>query len=378
MFIQFLLLNEFRIELVMNKMKNNLHNKFSRLLLKWDKEKNVRVMPWKNETDPYKIWLSEIILQQTRVEQGLAYYKNFVETFPDINKLAKSKDGKIMKLWEGLGYYSRCRNLISTARQISNEKKGIFPQSYEEIILLKGVGPYTAAAISSFAFNLPHAVLDGNVFRVLARVFGIETAIDSTIGKKEFTQLADLVLDKKNPGKHNQAIMDFGAVVCKPMAPLCNECIFKNQCIAYQANRIKELPFKEKKLIIKNRHFNFLVLNYKTQVLINQRKNKDIWQNLYEFPMIETSMDISKSMMSKTIIDSGILCNEEFEIENISPIIKQQLTHQLINGRFINIKLMKKSKQSEWKWVDIQKLNQFSFPKIIHKYFEFIQKLNDR
>jgi len=182
-------------------------SRFASLLLKWNKEKNDRQMPWKGEKDPYKIWLSEIILQQTRVEQGLSYYNAFIKTFPDVHKLAKAPDAKVFKLWEGLGYYTRCRNLLITARFISKEKKGVFPDSYETIKELKGIGPYTAAAISSFAFNLPHAVVDGNVFRVLARVFGIATPTDTTEGKKMFTALAEELLDRKQPGLYNQAIM---------------------------------------------------------------------------------------------------------------------------------------------------------------------------
>lgn len=185
--------------------KSAQKGQFSKLLLQWNKQKNKRQMPWKGEKDPYKIWLSEIILQQTRVEQGLGYYHRFVEVFPEIHKLAKATDSKVFKLWEGLGYYTRCRNLIATARYISKDLKGKFPGTYEEIKELKGIGPYTAAAISSFAFNLPHAVVDGNVFRVLSRVFGIVKPIDSTEGKKYFTQLANEILDKKSPGIYNQA-----------------------------------------------------------------------------------------------------------------------------------------------------------------------------
>ena len=202
-------------------------NVFSNRLLKWNREQNTRQMPWKGEKDPYKIWLSEIILQQTRVEQGLSYYNNFIKTFPDIHKLAKAKDSTIFKLWEGLGYYTRCRNLIATARYISKDLHGKFPNTYEDIKSLKGIGPYTAAAISSFAFSLPHAVVDGNVFRVLARIYGIDRPVDSTKGKNFFTALADKLLDINQPGLYNQAIMDFGAVVCKPALPQCTKCIFK-------------------------------------------------------------------------------------------------------------------------------------------------------
>lgn len=272
--------------------KNNrkeLRNRFAALLLKWNLEENTRQMPWKGEKDPYKIWLSEIILQQTRVEQGLSYYNKFIKTFPDVHRLAKTPDEKIFKLWEGLGYYARCRNLIATARFISKELKGKFPGDYENIKALKGIGPYTAAAISSFAFNLPHAVLDGNVFRVLARVFGIAAPIDSAQGKKIFTSLADELLDKKQSGLFNQAIMDFGAVVCKPAAPVCSTCVFKKHCFAFLNNKVDDLPVKEKKISIRKRWFYYLVMEHQKKIAIRKRTEKDIWQNLYEFPLIETT-----------------------------------------------------------------------------------------
>jgi A/G-specific adenine glycosylase len=214
--------------------KTGSNRSFTRLLLRWNRQKNKREMPWKGEKDPYKIWLSEIILQQTRVEQGIEYYHRFIQKYPDIRQLAKANDKRIFKLWEGLGYYSRCRNLISTARLISQDLDGRFPTTFDDIRQLRGVGPYTAAAISSFAFNLPHAVIDGNVSRVLARVFGIKKPVDSTEGKKIIVSLAGELLDKNEPGVYNQAIMDFGAVICKPLAPLCSNCIFKKICLALE------------------------------------------------------------------------------------------------------------------------------------------------
>ena len=248
-------------------------------------------MPWKGEKDPYKIWLSEIILQQTRVEQGLDYYHRFIQMFPDIRQLAKAKDALIFKLWEGLGYYSRCRNLIDTARFISKELDCRFPNSYQSIRELKGVGPYTAAAISSFAFNLPHAVVDGNVSRVLSRVFGIEKPVDSTEVKKYLSTLAEELLDKKQPGIYNQAIMDFGAVVCKPSIPLCSICPFNKTCFAFLNDKVKKLPVKSKRITIKERWFYYLVIEGENGVIIQQRKSKDIWNQLYEFPMIERKGD---------------------------------------------------------------------------------------
>lgn len=356
-----------------NQSKNNVGQKeqFSRLLLQWNKQKNRRQMPWKGEKDPYKIWLSEIILQQTRVEQGLGYYHRFIETFPQIQQLAQAPDSKVFKLWEGLGYYTRCRNLIATARYVSNDLKGQFPATYEEIKNLKGIGPYTAAAISSFAFNLPYAVVDGNVFRVLARVFGINKPIDSTEGKKYFTGLADELLDKKMPGAYNQAIMDFGAVVCKPIAPLCSECVFNKTCFAFLHNTINELPVKEKKISIRKRWFYYLIVEYENKIAIRQRITKDIWQQLYEFLVIETN----KEEESKKIIAQAEKLNwlqkKNYEVVSISPLFKQQLSHQLIAGQFIKIRLKKKVNHHEnVTWVTKKELKKFAFPKFINQYLD--------
>ncbi|MBP6214808.1 MAG: A/G-specific adenine glycosylase [Chitinophagaceae bacterium] len=338
-------------------------------LLRWNKEKNTRQMPWKGEKDPYKIWLSEIILQQTRVEQGLNYYNNFIKTFPDIHKLAKAADEKVFKLWEGLGYYTRCRNLLVTARYISKVLKGKFPDNYEDIRKLKGVGPYTAAAISSFAFNLPYAVVDGNVFRVLARIFGITVPIDSTDGKKYFATLADNLLDKKQPGFYNQAIMDFGAVVCKPVAPLCLNCGFKKFCSAFINNKINELPVKEKKISIKKRWFYYLVLEYKNEIAIRQRIEKDIWQDLYEFPLIETEKEIDKKNILKQAEKNKWVHKGNYELLAVSPLFKQQLSHQLIAGQFIKLKLKGKHDPAiNWIWVTKSRIGKFAFPRFINQY----------
>ena len=348
--------------------KSNKKN-FSSLLLKWNKEQNKRQMPWKGEKDPYKIWLSEIILQQTRVEQGLRYYYNFIQIFPDVHKLAKTADKKIFKLWEGLGYYTRCKNLIVTARYISKEKKGEFPDNYEEIKTLKGIGPYTAAAIASFAFNLPYAVVDGNVFRVLSRIFGIDESIDSTKGKIHFTELANELLDKKQPGLYNQAIMDFGAVVCKPVSPLCNTCIFKKNCSAFLDNRVNELPVKEKKISIKKRWFYYLVIEYKNEMIIHQRIDKDIWQQLFEFPLIETGAAQGHKKILKQAEKNGWMQPGQYEIISVSPLFKQQLSHQLIAGQFIKLKLKWKTKlKKDWFWLSKDQLSKYAFPKFINQY----------
>jgi A/G-specific adenine glycosylase len=346
---------------------------FSRNLLRWNREKNFRQMPWKNEKDPYKIWLSEIILQQTRVEQGLSYYNKFVKTFPDVHKLAKAPGDSILKLWEGLGYYSRCRNLVITAKYISKELNGEFPDTYEKIKALKGIGPYTAAAISSFAFNLPHAVLDGNVFRVLARIFGIYTPSDSSEGKKQFTALSNELLDKKQPGVYNQAIMDFGAMICKPV-PLCNQCVFRNRCFAFLNNKINELPVKEKKMQVRRRWFYYLVVQYDNKTAIRQRTGKDIWQQLYEYPLIEATKEQDAQATLSQAEKKGILKNRSYETISISPVHKQQLSHQLIIGQFIEIKLKKppgsmtKASLANWLWLTSNELKKYPFPGFINQY----------
>lgn len=332
-------------------------------------------MPWKGEKDPYKIWLSEIILQQTRVEQGLEYYHRFIDRFPDVHQLAKAKDQIIFKLWEGLGYYTRCRNLIAAARYISNELKGKFPSTYEEINALKGVGPYTASAISSFAFNLPYAVVDGNVFRVLSRVFGIAKPIDSTDGKKYFTLLANELLDRQQPGIYNQAIMDFGAVVCKPAIPLCSTCVFNKACFAFLNKKVNELPVKEKRISIKKRWFYYLVIEQEKEVAIRQRTGKDIWNQLYEFPMMEKQTETSIEAILREAEKSGWLPKKKYQMVAISPLFKQQLSHQLIAGQFIKIQLQKSDMaKTGMLWVKAHQLKKYAFPKFINQYLDNAKK----
>ena len=281
----------------MQKKRNSkIISSFRTGLLLWNRKENKRHMPWKGEKDPYKIWLSEIILQQTRVEQGLGYYHRFVQTFSTIHALAQAPEQQVFKLWEGLGYYSRCKNLITTARYISEELGGVFPDTYEGILALKGVGPYTAAAIASFAYNLPYAVLDGNVFRVLARIFASNTPIDTTAGKHEFSSLAQEALDKEAPGIYNQAIMDFGATICKPV-PECAQCFFNTQCRAFIQNRQASLPVKSKTPALKERWFHYIILQYNGEIAIRQRTAKDIWQNLYEVVLIEAFKKEDKALL---------------------------------------------------------------------------------
>ncbi len=332
---------------------------FTKTLLKWHHEENERTLPWKEESDPYKIWLSEIILQQTRAEQGLPYYNKFIAAYPDIHALAAAPEDEVFRLWQGLGYYNRCRNLLETARNISRERKGIFPGAFEEILKLKGVGPYTAAAIASFAYNLPHAVVDGNVYRVLSRYFGIELAIDGNEGKSFFQQLADRLLDKKQPGAYNQAIMDFGSTICKPKAPLCESCCLARNCTAYINGLVDELPVKEKKSKVKERYFDYLVLCVGAEIYIRQRTGKDIWQNLYEYYLVE-------HRGNQSYTDSADWeAIKSYVVKQKGPVFsnRQRLTHQLIHSRFYIITLRAKPDiLTSGMWISKDSLNNYAFP----------------
>ena len=342
---------------------------FSKNLMAWGVKDNARTMPWKGIKDPYKIWLSEIILQQTRVEQGLSYYEKFIKHYPTIDKLAAAKDDDVFKMWEGLGYYSRCRNLLATARVVSEEFAGIFPKKYDEIITLKGIGPYTAAAISSFAYNLPHAVVDGNVYRVLSRYFGIHTAIDSNIGKTAFNKLADELLDKNNPAAYNQAIMDFGATICKPKLPLCTTCVFNKNCAAYKNNEVNILPKKETKLIKKKRFFYYIIAKFDNKIYVRKRTEKDIWQNLWEFINVELEQKIEAEDFIKSKSFPAQI-NKKATVKKYSPFYKQQLTHQTIEGCFIVVDLPSPLANNNYELVSIAAMKKLAFPRFITNYFE--------
>lgn len=341
---------------------------FTKSLLLWNKNENNRPMPWKGEKDPYKIWLSEIILQQTRVEQGWNYYNRFISKYPNIEKLAQAPEEKVFKLWEGLGYYTRCKNLIATANFIAKEKQGEFPDNYDEILSLKGIGPYTAAAIASFAFNLPHAVLDGNVFRVLARFFGIDTAIDSAAGKNSFTALAKELLDKKLPGIYNQAIMDFGAVICKPKNPLCDDCPLKTRCVARLQGKVDLLPVKTGKLIKKSRWLYYLIVEHNGKIYVRKRGAKDIWENLYEFILLEAEKLLTVDDLKQTPFFKNIFFKNKTEIVLVSKIYRQQLTHQTINGLFIQLRVKNAMGLKDYREVSFKALKKLPFPKFITSF----------
>lgn len=341
---------------------------FTKTLLIWNKTKNKRGMPWKGEKDPYKIWLSEIILQQTRVEQGWDYYNRFVDKYPTVSELANAPEEKIFKMWEGLGYYTRCKNLIETAKFIAKEKKGKFPDSYKDILALKGVGPYTAAAIASFAFNLPYAVIDGNVFRVLARYFGIDTDIQSTEGKKIFETIANELLDKKTPGIYNQAIMDFGAVICKPKNPLCDSCILKTRCIANLRSITDKLPVKNAKITKRERWFYYLIVEHNKKFYVRKRTGGDIWENLYEFVLLESKKMMTVEQLKKTPGFEELSGKSKMEIYSTSKLYRQQLTHQTIQGRFLHVKTKKEMPLKAYKAITLTALRKLPFPKFITGY----------
>lgn len=332
---------------------------------------NKRIMPWKGEKDPYKIWISEIILQQTRVMQGLAYYNNFIKEFPTVTSLANAHDTAVFKVWEGLGYYSRCKNLLFTARHILQNLKGEIPKTYENLLKLKGIGPYTAAAISSFAYGLPQAVVDGNVFRVLSRFFGEAVPIDSKQGKKLFTDLANQLLYKKDSAAFNQAIMDFGATVCKPQAPECTRCVLQQECSAYNLGWVNKLPVKEKRLTRRKRFFSYFVFVTPEGLLLQKRIDKDIWQSLYEFYLYESDRQLnwkSEEIDEWLLLQMGI---NDYSVVNISPFFKQQLTHQNLVGKFILIELKAVPiKLQKFTKLDVSKLSTVPFPKFINKYLQ--------
>lgn len=347
---------------------------FSKKLLAWYK-KNRRDLPWRHTKNPYFIWLSEIILQQTRVDQGLPYYLKFAERFPNISDLASAEEDEVLKLWQGLGYYTRARNLHQAAKDICRNSGGVFPSSYNEILKLRGVGKYTAAAISSFAFNLPYPVVDGNVKRVLARIFGISGPVNSSATEKEFYALANELIDKKDPAAFNQAIMEFGAIHCTPSGPKCPNCApFRSCCVAYNSNRVDMLPAVAAKTKVKTRYFNYLHIKEGDFVYINKRSKNDIWKNLYEFPLIETDRKYSLNEMTGLSSWKEIFGKTKFRIAPERKEYTHVLSHQRIFARFWNIALQGKGLRGaeSKKFLKIKKteINHYPVPRLIEKYFD--------
>ncbi|MGQ1908593.1 A/G-specific adenine glycosylase [Marinifilum sp. RC60d5] len=332
--------------------------------------KNKRDLPWRKTKDPYLIWISEIMLQQTRVATAIDYYNRFIERFPTLSCLAKAKEQEVLNLWQGLGYYSRARNLHYAAKTVQQEYDGVFPATYKEIIQLKGIGTYTAAAISSFAFNLPHAVLDGNVFRVLSRLFGIETPIDTTIGKKLFQKLANETLADASPEIYNQAIIEFGALQCTPKSPDCENCPLLANCYAYSNQMIEILPKKSKQIRLKDRYFYYLFLYCPDRFAIEKREGKDIWQNMYQYPLIESATPLKNEQLIESRKWKNYLndCNAVIKFQS-KPII-HKLSHQNIHACFLHIEINKNfsSKNKNVFFIKNEDMDKYPFPKLIENH----------
>lgn len=314
-----------------------MYNQFSSLLIDWYNH-NKRDLPWRETSNPYLIWVSEVILQQTRVEQGLEYFYRFVNQFPTLEHLANAEEEEVLKLWQGLGYYSRARNMHKAAKLVVDNHHATFPRDYDDVISLPGIGDYTAAAICSFAYNQYHAVVDGNVYRVLSRVFGIRTPIDSSNGKTEFQIKATSVLNRNFPSHHNQAIMEFGALQCVPKNPNCTDCPMKIFCQANINNEIDILPIKQKKSKIRNRYFNYLVCRNADLIYLQKREKDDVWKNLYDFPLIETTQEISlEELLELSEFKQMINQMHKIHIKSEHTLFKHKLTHQTIYAKFWEI-----------------------------------------
>ncbi len=324
-------------------------------------------MPWRNTKDPYLIWLSEVILQQTRIDQGLSYYHRFAEKYPDVKSLAKAKEDDVLKLWQGLGYYSRARNLHAAAKQIVNEYDGKFPPAYEDILKLKGVGNYTASAIASFAFKKKHAVVDGNVYRLLSRYSGIATPIDTTAGQKQFALLAEELIDAHDPSVYNQAIMEFGSQQCRPTNPDCASCPLSNSCYAFSKNEVRNLPVKSKTAKIRKRYFHYFIFRNGKKIILRKRNENDIWKGLHDFPLIETENKTESGEILKRNI-SGHKLNK-FSLKKISKEYKHILSHQHIHATFYELKFDEKlATPDEWMMVNESSLEKYAVPRLVEIY----------
>jgi len=346
---------------------------FSEKVVKWY-ERNKRDLPWRESTDPYKIWLSEIILQQTRVNQGLPYYLRFTERFPSVAALAQASEQEVLRLWQGLGYYTRARNLHKCAKKIVSDYKGVFPQSFAELKKLPGIGDYTAAAIASIAHQEPVAVVDGNVFRVLSRIFGIETEINSPKGKKIFTDLANKLISLKHPEKHNQAVMEFGALHCTPKNPSCSTCVFSVNCIAFKNNLQDTLPVKTKAKPVRKRYFYYFIFKKGKSLLMKQRKQKDIWLGLYDFFLIEKK---KPSKINVLLQEEKLVDELKEDTLEISAAYKHVLSHQVIIARFILVENKKtiSAYKNEFRFYSKSKIAELPKPVLISRFLQDYQLL---
>ena len=340
------------------------------ILLNWYAD-NRRNLPWRNDPSPYEVWLSEVILQQTRVSQGMDYYLRFIERWPTVGELAQASEEEVLKMWQGLGYYSRARNLHHCAQQVVREYGDEFPADYEQLKKLKGVGGYTAAAIASIAFNLPHAVVDGNVYRVLARLFDIVTPININEGQKQFAQLADTLLNRKQPGLHNQAMMEFGALHCTPKNPNCLHCPLQAHCLAFERQTVMQRPVKLARVKVTTRYFNYLVIKVKDKIYLHKRSDDDIWHNLYDFPCIETKEMTSAEELLQSEEFYQLIEDQSYVVKKVSPVYTHKLTHRTILAQFIEIKLEKELLHIETKGLFLTReseLGNYPIPRLIDLY----------
>ena len=342
---------------------------FSRKLIDWYRE-NGRDLPWRRTKNPYLIWISEIILQQTRVVQGYDYYQRFVARFPDVFALAAADEDEVMKYWQGLGYYSRARNLHAAARRMA--EAGGFPVTYTGVRALKGVGEYTAAAICSFAYGMPYAVVDGNVYRVLSRWLGIDTPIDSAEGKKLFVRVADELLDRERPGLYNQAIMDFGALQCTPVAPDCLFCPLNDSCVARLKGIAGSLPVKQHKNKVTNRYFNYIYVRMGVHTFINKRTGNDIWRNLFELPLIETPVAVSEEEFLALPELKALFAPKELPVvRSVCRDVKHVLSHRVIYANFYIVDLPEDSHSfTAYQKIKAEELEQYAVSKLVHAFIE--------
>lgn len=340
---------------------------FSNHLIHWY-HKNKRELPWRETTDPYKIWISEIILQQTRVNQGYDYFLRFIKRFPDIQTLANADEDEVMKYWQGLGYYSRARNLHAAAKSM----EGVFPDTYEGVINLKGVGEYTAAAICSISYGMPYPVVDGNVFRVISRYMGIETPIDSGRGKKEITEWANRLMDKKHPALYNQAIMDFGALLCTPKSPDCAQCPLSDRCVALAEGRVAQLPVKQNKTKVTNRYFNYLYVHAGEYTYIHKRTGNDIWKNLFELPLIETSEPVTQAELISSAEFRNLIADGESPLIKLSlQEVKHVLSHRVIYANFYEVTLPGTTRSfSDYKRIKKEDIDQYAISRLVQIFLE--------
>ncbi len=329
-------------------------------------------MPWRETKNPYHIWLSEIILQQTRIAQGLPYYLSFTQTFPTVFDLAAAKEEKVLKLWQGLGYYSRARNLHTTAKYVANELNGVFPDTYKELLQLKGVGDYTASAIASICYNEAVPVVDGNVYRVLSRYFGVETPINSTKGIREFKELAMQLIDPDEPATYNQAIMEFGALQCKPASPYCIVCPLNDSCESLKNGKVASLPVKLKKLKVKKRYFNYLIFSINDQqTIIQQRKGKGIWQNLYEFPLIESDHEVNIDDIEAHPVFKKLIGDQKYKVTlHKEEYIIHKLSHQHLYTRFYVVKADKKPTVDGQQLIKTKAIHEYPVPILLGNFID--------